>query len=131
VVSLVVAVIPVVAVLFWIPDLVNGRLHEFIRYSGRILHVDRESQAIEVQWRIDDVSLGIRNLTRRGEPIFDFSNQPAFYFFADQPYALLSGPDPFAARVPARNDRGAGARATEGGHSSLAGALRSVRRRDE
>jgi hypothetical protein len=85
VVSLVVAVIPVIAVLFWIPDLVNGRLHEFIRYSGRILHVDRESQAIEVQWRIDDVSLGIRKLTRRGEPIFDFSNQPAFYFFSDRP----------------------------------------------
>src|SRR6185436_10170823 len=33
----------------------------------------------------DDVSLGIRALTRRGEPIFDFSNQPAFYFFADRP----------------------------------------------
>ena len=38
-----------------------------------------------MQWRITDVSKGIRELTRRGEPIFDFSNQPAFYFFADRP----------------------------------------------
>jgi hypothetical protein len=85
VVALAVAAVPVIAVLFWIPDLVNGRLHEFIRYSGRVLRVDREPQAEEVRWRIDDVSLGIRALTRRGEPIFDFSNQPAFYFFADRP----------------------------------------------
>jgi hypothetical protein len=85
VVSLAAMIVPVIAVLFWIPDLVNGRLHEFIRYSGRILRVDREPQAEEVQWRITDVSNGIRELTKRGEPIFDFSNQPAFYFFADRP----------------------------------------------
>jgi hypothetical protein len=85
VVSLAIAAVPVMAVLFWIPDLINSRLHEFIRYSGRVLHVDREPQAEEVQWRIHDVSAGIRELTRRNEPIFDFSNQPAFYFFADRP----------------------------------------------
>jgi hypothetical protein len=85
VMALAVGAMPVMAVLFWIPDLVNARLHEFIRYSGRVLHVDREPQAEEVQWRITDVSKGIRDLTRRGEPIFDFSNQPAFYFFADRP----------------------------------------------
>lgn len=85
VVSLAVAAVPVIAVLFWIPDLVNGRLHEFIRYSGRVLRVDRESHAEEVHWRITDVSLNIRELTGPGEPIFDFSNQPAFYFFADRP----------------------------------------------
>jgi hypothetical protein len=85
VVSLAVATVPVIAVLFWIPDLVNARLHEFIRYSGRVLRVDREPHAEEVQWRITDVSKNIRDLTRRGEPIFDFSNQPAFYFFADRP----------------------------------------------
>lgn len=85
VVSLAVATVPVIAVLFWIPDLVNARLHEFIRYSGRVLRVDREPHAEEVQWRITDVSSNIRELTRAGEPIFDFSNQPAFYFFADRP----------------------------------------------
>ena len=85
VVAIAVAVVPVIAVLFWIPDLVNGRLHEFIRYSGRVLRVDREPHAEEVQWRITDVTRNIRELTRSGEPIFDFSNQPAFYFFADRP----------------------------------------------
>ncbi|MDP9191640.1 MAG: hypothetical protein M3P06_08040 [Acidobacteriota bacterium] len=85
VIALAVAAVPVIAVLFWIPDLINGRLHEFIRYSGRVLRVDHEPRSEEVRWRIDDVSLHIRELTRRGEPVFDFSNQPAFYFFADRP----------------------------------------------
>jgi hypothetical protein len=79
------ATVPLIAVLFWIPDLVNSRLHEFTRYYGRVLHVDRESHAEEVAWRITDVSAAIRELTRHGEPFFDFSNQPAFYFFADRP----------------------------------------------
>jgi hypothetical protein len=85
VVTLAVATVPVIAVLFWIPDLVNARLHEFIRYQGRVLRVDREPHAEEVQWRITDVSKAIRERTKDGEPVFDFSNQPAFYFFADRP----------------------------------------------
>ena len=36
-------------------------------------------------WRIQDVTKAVQELTRRNEPIFDFSNQPAFYFFADRP----------------------------------------------
>jgi hypothetical protein len=40
-----------------------------------------------VYWRIHDVSQAIRELTEPGDPIFDFSNQPAFYFFADRPNA--------------------------------------------
>jgi hypothetical protein len=83
--AIAIAVIPLIAVLFWIPDLINARLHDFIRYSGRILRVDLEPQAQEVHWRIDDVTIYIRELTKRGEPIFDFSNQPAFYFFTDRP----------------------------------------------
>lgn len=77
--------VPVVAVLFWIPDLVNARLHDFIRYYGRVQHVDRDPRAEEVSWRIKDVSEVVQKLTKRNEPIFDFSNQPAFYFFADRP----------------------------------------------
>lgn len=80
-----VAMVPLIAVLFWIPDLVNVRLHDFIRYSGRVLRVDRDSNAEAVQWRITDVTKAIGELTKRHEPIFDFSNQPAFYFFADRP----------------------------------------------
>ncbi|HET8797646.1 MAG TPA: hypothetical protein VFO89_08165, partial [Thermoanaerobaculia bacterium] len=85
VVSLVVMIVPVVAVLFWIPDLVNARLHDFIRYAGRIERVERDENAEAVRGRIDEVSRAVGELTRSREPIFDFSNQPAFYFFADRP----------------------------------------------
>jgi len=85
VVSIAVMTIPIVAVLFWIPDLVNARLHDFIRYTGRVQRIERDANAEMVQWRITDVTKHLRALTRRGEPVFDFSNQPAFYFFADRP----------------------------------------------
>jgi len=83
--TLAVAAVPVIAVLFWIPDLVNARLQDFIRYYGRVLRVDRDPNAEAVQWRITDVVANIRELTKANEPFFDFSNQPAFYFFADRP----------------------------------------------
>ena len=83
--ALAVMAVPVVGVLFWIPDLVNARLHDFTRYYGRVLRVDRDSNAEAVQWRIIDVVANVQELTKKDEPIFDFSNQPAFYFFADRP----------------------------------------------
>jgi hypothetical protein len=83
--ALAVMAVPVAGVLFWIPDLVNARLQDFTRYYGRVLHVDRDPNAEAVQWRIADVVANIRELTKKNEPMFDFSNQPAFYFFADRP----------------------------------------------
>lgn len=83
--ALALTAIPTVAVLFWIPDLINSRIHDFIRYYGRVMRVDHDQHAQEVAWRIEDVSKEIRALTKPNEPIFDFSNQPAFYFFADRP----------------------------------------------
>jgi hypothetical protein len=83
--ALAVMAVPVIGVLFWIPDLVNARLHDFTRYYGRMLHVDRDPSAEAVQFRIEDVVANVRELTKPNEPIFDFSNQPAFYFFADRP----------------------------------------------
>jgi hypothetical protein len=85
IVSLGVMAVPVVGVLFWIPDLVNARLQDFVRYYGRVLRVDRDSNAEAVRWRITDVVANVHELTKPEEPIFDFSNQPAFYFFADRP----------------------------------------------
>jgi hypothetical protein len=83
--SLAMMALPVIAVLFWIPDLVDARLHDFVRYYGRVLRVDRDANAEAVQWRITDLVANIHALTKPNEPIFDFSNQPAFYFFADRP----------------------------------------------
>ncbi|HUP45850.1 MAG TPA: hypothetical protein VM779_10090 [Thermoanaerobaculia bacterium] len=76
------AAIPVIGVVFWVPDLVDARLADVTNYQRRVLHVYRDGHAEEVAYRILYVSEEIRRLTRYGEPIFDFSNQPAFYFFA-------------------------------------------------
>ncbi|MEK6374603.1 MAG: hypothetical protein AABO58_18100 [Acidobacteriota bacterium] len=85
IVTLVAAALPVIAVLFWIPDLVNTRIDDLVRYQVRVLRLHRDAQAEEVAFRIDAVSQAVRELTRPGQPMFDFSNQPAFYFFADRP----------------------------------------------
>jgi hypothetical protein len=83
--TLVIAALPIAAALFWIPELVDARLNDFTRYYHRLTTSTRDHRAEEVYWRINDVSSVIRELTGKDEPIFDFSNQPAFYFFADRP----------------------------------------------
>ena len=83
--TLVAAFVPVLAVLFWIPDLVDVRLQDFTRYYYRLLQPQRDAQAEMTYWRIQDVTKAVQELTRRNDPIFDFSNQPAFYFFTDRP----------------------------------------------
>jgi hypothetical protein len=83
--TLVVVLVPVIGVLLWIPDLVNARIDDVINYQRRVLHIFRDGHAEEVAFRIDAVSDEIHKLTKRNEPIFDFSNQPAFYFFANRP----------------------------------------------
>ena len=85
VVAIVVTIVPILAVLFWIPDLINARINDLINYTARVQHVQRDAHAEEVSWRITDVAKEVKALTPRGEPIFDFSNQPAFYFFANRP----------------------------------------------
>lgn len=83
--AVVVAVVPLIGVLFWIPDLINARIDDFVRYTTRVQKLHRDDNAEAVYWRITDVTNEIRTLTPRGEPVFDFSNQPAFYFFANRP----------------------------------------------
>lgn len=105
VVALAVMFIPMIGVLFWIPDLVNARLHEFIRYGGRIQKVEKDDNADAVQARIADVTRDVQKLAKRGEPVFDFSNQPAFYFFTNRPnptrfYQIpIASPPEFQAEV--------------------------------
>ncbi|HZW74320.1 MAG TPA: hypothetical protein VFF43_12270, partial [Caldimonas sp.] len=79
---------PLAGVLFWIPDLINARLDDVINYQRRVIHVQDDPHADEVRDRIDAVSTEVKRLTRG--PIYDFSNQPAFYFFCDRP-----NPTPF------------------------------------
>jgi hypothetical protein len=82
--TLVAASVPVIAVLFWIPDLVSVRLSDFTHYYARVLGVQREARAETIYWRIRDVAQNLGELTKPHEPVFDFSNQPAFYFFANR-----------------------------------------------
>jgi hypothetical protein len=84
-VTLTAASLPLITVLFWIPDLVNTRIDDLVRYQARVLHLHRDAHAEEVAGRIDAVSQAVREIAKPGQPIFDFSNQPAFYFFADRP----------------------------------------------
>lgn len=83
--AIIAVTIIVIGVLFWIPDLLNNRIDDLIHYQARQLRIHLDSRAEEVRQRIEAVSSEITRLARRGEPIFDFSNQPAFYFFADRP----------------------------------------------
>ncbi len=83
VVALLLMATPLAAVLFWIPDLVNARLDDVINYQRRVLRVQYDPHADEVRDRIDAVTAEVKRLTRG--PIYDFSNQPAFYFFCDRP----------------------------------------------
>jgi len=85
VITIVLIIVPLIAILFWIPDLVNARIDDLFNYQRRVLHIVRDGHAEETNFRIEAVSDEIRRLTGRNDPIFDFSNQPAFYFFANRP----------------------------------------------
>lgn len=77
---------PIASVLFWIPDLINARLDDVINFQRRVLRVQYDPHADEVQDRIGAVSERIDWLVKKkSDAIYDFSNQPAFYFFANRP----------------------------------------------
>ena len=78
-------IVLVAAILFWIPDLINTRIDDFARYQGRVLRVVRDPAAEQVADRIRAIKVEVDDLTSWRDPIFDFSNQPALYFFCDRP----------------------------------------------
>ncbi|MEO8033796.1 MAG: hypothetical protein ABI837_05140 [Acidobacteriota bacterium] len=81
-----IAVLPLFLVVLWVPDIANGRLDDTIHYQGRVSSIGFvDPEAVEIRHRIDQVRYYVFSLSRRGAPIFDFSNQPAFYFFCDRP----------------------------------------------
>ena len=70
----------------WVPDLLTARLGATIQYRPRISGLGQENRdARIVRERIEAVSAAVRELAPGDAPIYDFSNQPAFYFFADRP----------------------------------------------
>jgi hypothetical protein len=81
-----IAMLPLFAVALWVPDIANARIDDTIHYLGRVSRVGYiEPAAEEIRQRIDQVRYHVVELSPKGAPIFDFSNQPAFYFFCDRP----------------------------------------------
>ncbi|HEX9163377.1 MAG TPA: hypothetical protein VF980_16840 [Thermoanaerobaculia bacterium] len=80
-----VAIAPLVATALWVPDVMNMRLDDLVHYQPRANGVIHEALAGEVNSRIEAVRFHVFALSPKGSPIFDFSNQPAFYFFLNRP----------------------------------------------
>jgi hypothetical protein len=81
-----VALFPLLFAALWVPDILNIRIDDTLHYQGRVSRIGfRDAEAEEIRNRIDSMRYHVFDLTRPGQPIFDFSNQPAFYFFCDRP----------------------------------------------
>jgi hypothetical protein len=77
--------VPLFAIALWVPDIINARIDDTLHYAGRVNGGYVDPSAEDIRQRIDQVRYQIFELSKKGEPIFDFSNQPAFYFFCDRP----------------------------------------------
>jgi hypothetical protein len=78
--------LPLFMFVLWVPDIANARLDDTIHYQGRVSRIGFiDPAAVEIRNRIEQVRYQVFTMSRRGAPIFDFSNQPAFYFFCDRP----------------------------------------------
>ena len=79
-------VVPLLAVMLWVPDIANLRLDDMTHYLGRVSRIGWiDPAAEEIRNRVEGVKSVVDELSKPGEPIFDFSNQPALYFFCDRP----------------------------------------------
>ncbi|HXI12220.1 MAG TPA: hypothetical protein VNM92_06205 [Thermoanaerobaculia bacterium] len=77
--------LPLLVTVLWVPDLINSRLDETTRYKQRLKsQPEDDPKAAVVLDRVRSVSREVAKLVKPDEPIFDFSNQPALYFFADR-----------------------------------------------
>jgi hypothetical protein len=79
------ALLPFVFTALWVPDVLNFRLDDLVHYQPRVRGEIHEPIANDVNGRIDSVRYHVYDLSPKGSPIFDFSNQPAFYFFLNRP----------------------------------------------
>jgi hypothetical protein len=72
-------------VLLWVPDLMAGRLDGMIHYLPRMRRIDSVDPAAgPVQRRIDGLRSAVWKLVPPSGTMFDFSNQPALYFYLDR-----------------------------------------------
>ncbi|MDP9361708.1 MAG: hypothetical protein M3P29_09675 [Acidobacteriota bacterium] len=79
-------IVPLLAVMLWVPDIANQRLDDTTHYLGRVSRIGWiDPAAEEIRNRVDAIKSVVDALSKPGQPIFDFSNQPALYFFCDRP----------------------------------------------
>jgi hypothetical protein len=79
-------IVPLLAVMLWVPDIANLRLDDMTHYLGRVSRIGWiDPAAEEIRGRVEGVKSVVDELSRPGQPIFDFSNQPALYFFCNRP----------------------------------------------
>jgi hypothetical protein len=71
-------------VALWVPDLIDARIEGARTFRSRMAGGGHPTAHL-VHDRVDAVSREVRALLADDEPLFDFSNQPALYFFADRP----------------------------------------------
>lgn len=99
-------------VILWIPDLLNAKLDGVVSYRPRLSQIgyeDRQGQA--VRDRIERLRYFAHTAAKPTDTIFDFSNQPAFYFFLDRANATrfyqvpIISPPPFQAEAIAALER--------------------------
>jgi hypothetical protein len=78
--------LPVFAVILWVPDIINMRLDDTTHYLGRVSRIGWiDPAAEEIRHRVEAVKSAVDALSKPGQPMFDFSNQPALYFFCERP----------------------------------------------
>lgn len=82
--ALALALLPVLAISLWVPDLVNARIDDATRYVTRVRNDGDEVSSL-IRARVGNVRHEVDRLSRPGDAMFDFSNQPALYFFCDRP----------------------------------------------
>jgi len=83
--TVVLLLVPILIVALWVPDLVNLRLDDTTHYLGRVSRIGWvDPAAVEIGNRIDAVRFWVTQESKPNQPIFDFSNQPAFYFFCNR-----------------------------------------------
>jgi hypothetical protein len=82
--GLLLVVLPGLLLALWVPGLLNQRLEHTLSYRLR-LEATEDPAGEASRRRIAAVTEAIRSRTGPDTPIFDFSNQPALYFYADRP----------------------------------------------
>ncbi len=127
------AALPILGTLLWIPDLVAARLDSIVYYRAQRSPLWTDPAVDTVKDRIAAVTAAIARLTAPSDPIFDFSNQPAFYFFADRrnPTRFFQIPIASPVAISDGDPRGPGAGPAASRAEKVSPGIRQVRRHSE